>query len=201
MIPRLMSTLPSISIYTNKELQLNWEEMKVYFSSIIKVETIFNFFQDSMIEMNLVLTDEEEITLFQHANTLLTQKKNFIHSIVDNLFQIYYHILDQCIRSSYFVIQQENQALLSDLNESLSRGYELFEGYHRELSEIFDNCSYAHGILVKVFSKIDLEVKMRTCPISFSSVFLLFHSFIHSFIQLFTYSTESLSSFMFSNQS
>ena len=157
-------------IYPNKDLQLNWEEMKVFFTAVTTVEKIINLFQDSIAEMNLLLTEEEEKTIFQHSFTLLAKKKDFIHSIVDNVFQLYYHILDQCIHSPYFIIQQENQSLVADLDKFLSRGYDQFEGYYRELSEVFANSSYAHGVLVKVFSKIDMEVKSRIHSISFSPV-------------------------------
>lgn len=170
-ISRFFGSVKIVTISAQSEFVFNWDKIVEYNNSLLTIGKILSILNDDANIANLTENDECCAShLHQYESDLFSKKQHLVDSILDIVVFYYYSILDQCILTSYFTMQPEDSFPMKSVEQAISRGYEKLEGFYTSLCESFKNPSFTRGMLTKLLSRLDMEMKERVIRIHYNEV-------------------------------
>lgn len=176
-IHRLFGNLKEVKISAKSDLHLNWDTISEYYNSILSIGNVISILNDNLciIRLNDQNPDcSEQFTKFE--SQVASKRKEVINSILQVVTRYYYSILDHCIVTSYFTLDEGESFPLPSIKERITQGYEKMEEFYSELSRSIERSSFSKGLFSKILTEIDKEIKERVIRIHYNEVVIIIHS-------------------------
>lgn len=174
---RLFGNLKKVVVSSKSDLHLNWDYISEYYKSILSIGNVISVLNDNACIIKLADQNPncaEHFTEFE--SQLTSKKKELINSILQIATRYYYSILDHCIVTSYFTLNEDESFPLVSIKERITQGYERMEEFYSELSRSFEHSSFSKGLFSKLLTEIDKEIKERVIRIHYNKVNVINHS-------------------------
>ena len=163
--------MKKVSISTESDLHLNIDELKEYYDCLFSIEELLSILTQNIVIVNLLECDEKSEKEFsQFEEGLYKKKQEMNHSILAIAFQFYQTILDHCIQTSSFTLDDESFYSSQAVHQIITQGNEKIGFWFMDLKKAFVKQSFSHGLLVKLCNMIDKEVKERVLYIHYNKV-------------------------------
>lgn len=163
--------MKKVSISADSDLHLNIDELKEYYDCLFSIEELLSILTQNIVIVNLLECDEKSEKEFsQFEEGLYKKKQEMNHSILAIAFQFYQTILDHCIQTSSFTLDDESFYSSQAAHQTITQGNEKIGFWFMDLKKAFVKQSFSHGLLVKLCNMIDKEVKERVLYIHYNKV-------------------------------
>ena len=163
--------MKKVNISADSDLHLNLDEIKEYFDCLFSIEELLSILTQHIVIVNLSECDEIcEKGFSQFEKELYKKKQEMNHSILNIAFQFYQTILDHCIQTSSFTLDDESFYSSQAVHQTITQGNEKIGFWFMDLKKAFVKQSFSHGLLVKLCNLIDKEVKERVLYIHYNKV-------------------------------
>lgn len=163
--------MKKVSISADSDLHLNIDELKEYYDCLFSIEELLSILTQNIVIVNLLECDEKSEKEFsQFEEGLYKKKQEMNHSILVIAFQFYQTILDHCIQTSSFTLDDESFYSSQAVHQTVTQGNEKIGFWFMDLKKAFVKQSFSHGLLVKLCNLIDKEVKERVLYIHYNKV-------------------------------
>ena len=163
--------MKKVSISADSDLHLNIDELKEYYDCLFSIEELLSILTQNIVIVNLLECDEKcEKEFSQFEEGLYKKKQEMNHSILAIAFQFYQTILDHCIQTSSFTLDDESSYSSQAVHQTITQGNEKIGFWFMDLKKAFVKQSFSHGLLVKLCNMIDKEVKERVLYIHYNKV-------------------------------
>lgn len=163
--------MKKVNISADSDLHLNIDELKEYYDCLFSIEELLSILTQNIVIVNLLECDEKSEKEFsQFEEGLYKKKQEMNHSILAIAFQFYQTILDHCIQTSSFTLDDESFYSSQAVHQIITQGNEKIGFWFMDLKKAFVKQSFSHGLLVKLCNMIDKEVKERVLYIHYNKV-------------------------------